>query len=397
MIQHRYTYDTLGQLTREDNRPLGYTYVYTYDAAGNITATQQYAFTVGSLGTVQATDSYTYGNSYWKDLLTAYNGQTITYDGIGNPTRIGTYTADGTWESWQGFTWQGRRLMAVTSGTGTATNSTLATYRYNDEGIRISKTVGGVERTYMYNGSQLAGELLDNDITLIYLYDEAGGVIGMKYHTASDSLVDYTAFFFEKNLQGDVVAVYNESGTKIGGYNYDAWGAVTVVPASGITALESSILNTYNPFRYRSYYYDTETGFYYLQSRYYNPEWGRFLNPDNFDVITASPGALTDKNLIAYCDNNPITRADDDGECWHLLIGAGVGLAAQYVSDVVSNLISGESFVEALVPKSSWVDYLSAAASSTVGDILRSDFSHRRQLMPRRENSGWKSMNSKTS
>ena len=254
--------------------------------------------------------------------------------------------------------------MAVTSGTGTTTGSTLATYRYNDEGIRISKTVAGVEHTYMYNGGQLAGELLDNGIALIYLYDEAGGVIGMKYHTASDSLIEYASFFFEKNLQGDIVAIYNESGTKIGGYTYDAWGKTDAVTETTATAIEKQIVEKYNPFRYRGYYYDTETGLYYLQSRYYNPEWGRFLSADAIAVITASPTMLTDKNLYAYCDNNPITRRDDGGEFWGVLGKVVLGVGIQYVSDVVGNVLAGETGWDILKPTSSLGEYIAAGVTS---------------------------------
>ena len=79
------------------------------------------------------------------------------------------------------------------------------------------------------------------------------------------------------------------------------------------------MLYTINPFRYRGYFYDVETGLYYLQSRYYIPQWGRFLNPDACDVALATPYGLTDKNLFAYCDNNPVMRVDGDGAFWDIL------------------------------------------------------------------------------
>ena len=90
----------------------------------------------------------------------------------------------------------------------------------------------------------------------------------------------FDCFFFEKNLQGDIIGVYNSTGKRIGTYTYDAWGNFNYSLASGNTALETRIVFRLNPFRYRGYYYDVETGYYYLQSRYYNPEWGRFLNAD---------------------------------------------------------------------------------------------------------------------
>lgn len=102
----------------------------------------------------------------------------------------------------------------------------------------------------------------------------------MQYRTTSYAAHVFDTFYFEKNLQGDIIAVYNSNGEKIGSYTYDAWGNCTVSVVSGNTTLENNIVRTYNPFRYRGYYYDTETGLYYLQSRYYNPEWGRFLNSE---------------------------------------------------------------------------------------------------------------------
>ena len=142
-------------------------------------------------------------------------------------------------------------------------------------------------------------------------------------------------------MQGDIVAIYNASGTKIGTYTYDAWGngVATMLNASGVDRL---ILLSYNPFRYRGYYYDSDSGWYYLQSRYYNPTWGRFISADNAAVMVTSPMSLMDKNLYAYCDNNPVMRADEDGDFWSVLIGAAVGVAGQFISDCISSAITGE-------------------------------------------------------
>ena len=119
----------------------------------------------------------------------------------------------------------------------------------------------------------------------------------------------FDAYFFEKNVQGDIIGVYNSTGKKIGAYTYDAWGKCSLSGANGNTILEDKLVAFYNPFRYRGYYYDYETGFYYLQSRYYNPEWGRFLNAD--DSLYSS---IFGFNLFAYCDNNPISYIDPYGE-----------------------------------------------------------------------------------
>ena len=164
-------------------------------------------------------------------------------------------------------------------------------------------------------------------------------------------------------MQGDIVAIYNASGTKIGTYTYDAWGngVATMLNASGVDRL---ILLSYNPFRYRGYYYDSDSGWYYLQSRYYNPTWGRFISVDAFDVLTATPNQLTDKNIFAYCDNNPITRIDEDGEFW--LIRVAIGLATQYAGDVVGNLLAGKTGLDILKPTSSGGEYVAAGVTALI-------------------------------
>ena len=127
--------------------------------------------------------------------------------------------------------------------------------------------------------------------------------------------VFYT-FWFEKNLQGDIIAIYNSTGTKIGTYTYDAWGYSTYSITSGISTLDRQMVYRYNPFRYRGYYYDIETGLYYLQSRYYNPEWGRFISADGY--VSTGTGILG-YNMFAYCNNNPVMRIDPTGEFWWIV------------------------------------------------------------------------------
>lgn len=115
----------------------------------------------------------------------------------------------------------------------------------------------------------------------------------------------------KRNLQGDIVAIYNEDGEQICTYTYDAWGNCTVSTPSSTTGVDYSMVHTYNPFRYRSYFYDVETGLYYLQSRYYNPEWGRFINADAY--VSTGQGLLGN-NMFVYCNNSPIMLIDPAGE-----------------------------------------------------------------------------------
>ena len=166
--------------------------------------------------------------------------------------------------------------------------------------------------------------------TIYYVYDANGQPVGMKYNGVQ--------YWYQKNMQGDVVRILNASGAEVVSYAYDAWGKVLSVSGS-----LSSTVGAANPFRYRGYYYDTETGWYYLNSRYYDPNVGRFLSPDNANLLLASPRALTDKNLYAYCDNNPVMRTDDNGDFWHIAVGGLLGGLIGGIAQVASNIIEGEN------------------------------------------------------
>ena len=138
----------------------------------------------------------------------------------------------------------------------------------------------------------------------------SGAPVGLQYRNKTYGTYTFDAYYFEKNLQGDIIAIYTENGTKIGSYTYDAWGNCTISTESGTTTIQKRIVRTLNPFRYRGYYYDTDTGLYYLQSRYYNPKWGRFLNADGYvSTGTGLPGY----NMYAYCNNNPVMGYDSNG------------------------------------------------------------------------------------
>ena len=191
---------------------------------------------------------------------------------------------------------------------------------YNDDGIRTSKTVNGVKHTYKLNGSQIVSEQWEDKL-LVYLYDVSGSPIGMMYRTTSYAVGTFDVFWYEKNLQGDIVAVYNETGTKVAAYTYiDAWGNHSVSYTNG----GNSTGAIYNPFRYRGYYYDADLGMYYLQSRYYDSKICRFINADGY----ASTGqGLTGNNMFAYCGNNPVNRVDPTGEIWFLIaVGAAIAI-----------------------------------------------------------------------
>ena len=122
-------------------------------------------------------------------------------------------------------------------------------------------------------------------------------------------------------------------------YTYDAWGNCT----ESISRFSGSYAYAkYNPFRYRGYYYDSEIELYYVNSRYYDPELGRFIIPDTTDILTATPMGLTDKNLYAYCDNNPVIRADHGGDFWHIVIGLAICGRIGGISSIVGQAVSGQ-------------------------------------------------------
>ena len=231
--------------------------------------------------TVQEETLYTYGDAEWGDLLTAYDGEEITYDGIGNPLSYRGWTM-----SWQG----GRQLAGMTKGSDTLS------FAYNESGLRTSKTVNGVTHNYVWQGSKLAADITDV-YALYFHYDSSGEVIGF---TRTSNGTD-TEYFYVKNLQGDILKVITATGTEAATYTYDAWGKLLT---------STGDLADINPLRYRGYFYDAETGLYYLQSRYYDPETCRFINADAF----ASTGqGVLGANMFAYCLNNPINLSDPSG------------------------------------------------------------------------------------
>ena len=172
---------------------------------------------------------------------------------------------------------------------------------------RTSKTVNGVMTTYYLDGSRIIGEETNGNHT-VYIYDASGSPIGMQYHAANYDKNTWDVYWYEKNLQGDIIGVCNSEGDTLVSYNYsDAWGNHTVSYASvdGITGAH------YNPFRYRGYYYDTDLGMYYLQSRYYDAKICRFISADSY---TSTGQGILGNNMFAYCNNDPVNNVDITGE-----------------------------------------------------------------------------------
>ena len=252
-----FEYDSLNQLVRENDQRTGKTYTYSY-TNGNITERKEYAYTTGELGPVLGTKTWTYGDSTWGDLLTNFDGQAITYDTIGNPVTIGSKT----------LTWTGRQLEQITDG------DSVISYTYDMDGRRTSKTVDGVTTEYFYNGDILAGQKTGNKV-MLFLYDETGNYFGFTYEGHE--------YYYVKNAQNDVIGIATYDGWVVAHYFYDAWGNVTIKSDTGYTIYDiPGHPAADNPIRYRSYYYDAETQWYFLTSRYYSPAMQRFLNADSY-------------------------------------------------------------------------------------------------------------------
>ena len=276
-----YTYDNQGQMTKEVIGSA--TYTYTYDKVGNI-------LTANKDGVAH---TYTYGDNSWGDLLTKYDGVDITYDAIGNP--LSYYNG----KNWS-FTWvEGRTLSKATSG------NTTVSYTYDKtNGMRLSKKVGSKTYEYYYADSQLLRMTVSDGVTMDFFYDHNGQPYAVKYNG--------TTYYYVLNQQGDVVRIVSAGGDSQGTYRYDAWGNI-------LYATDSTLMNN-NPLRYRGYVYDTETGFYYLSSRYYDPEIGRFINADS---LIDNRGIIT-QNLFQYCGNNPVNNADPSGNLFGAIVGIGL-------------------------------------------------------------------------
>ena len=271
-----YTYDALGQLVQvndhSDTRSgaSGTTWKYTYDLGGNILKKERFAYadTTNPLETV----TYTYGDANWRDKLTAVNGNAIAYDAIGNPLNDGTWT----------YTWQNGRQLQKMQKAGVT-----AEFVYNADGLRVQKTVNGVATKYTLHGKNIVHITSGTD-ELHFFYDAQNRPAVVVYNG--------TAYAYVKSLQGDIVAILDENGNTVVSYGYDAWGAPL-----WCTGELAETLGKVQPFRYRGYVYDEETGLYYLRSRFYNSSLCRFIDMDCL---------IHSGNTFAYCCNSPASMHD---------------------------------------------------------------------------------------
>ena len=293
-----------------------------YDTAGNIRS-------ITKDGTV--TKSFGYTNASWPDLLTSvtangttkdvlYEGQSQTSDlpSSGNPI---TYYNGKDYT----FTWtKGRQLASAT------VDGKQVSYTYDMSGVRSNKQVGDTTYTYTTLSGKVMRQTWGDNNALEFVYDDGNQPFAVIYkHGQTTEL-----YYYVLNAQGDVSAILDSSGKLAASYDYDAWGNCTVYDSS------DAAIGDLNPLRYRGYYYDAETGFYYLQSRYYDPAICRFINADTF--ATTDANGFLSANMFAYCENNPIMRVDADGEIWNVIAGAVIGAGLE----VLGQLMTGTKFAD---------------------------------------------------
>lgn len=273
-----YTYDVNSQLTAVSGN--NYSASYAYDSRGNITNKN-----INGTST-----TFTYSNSDWKDELTAVNGTPLTYDENGNVLTYGN----------KSFAWSsGRNLESITD------NDNTYSYTYDESGIRTSKTVNG-KTTYYNTKDGVILSQTDGTNTMYFQYDTNGVPLGF--------ILNGTQYFYITNQMGDVISITDAQGNELAQYSYDEWG-------NTLSTSDNDIANI-NPLRYRGYYYDSETGYYYLQSRYYDPSICRFINADIPEIVNVTKDVYTGINLFPYCNNNPVNNSDPTGYInWDLEFG----------------------------------------------------------------------------
>ena len=279
---------------------------YAYDSRGNITSKTESG----------ATTTFTYSTGGWKDQLVSVNGVDLTYDDNGNVLTYGN--KEYTWNS-------GRNLESIVDG------DKKYSYTYDETGIRTSKTVNGVT-TYFNTKDGVILSQTDGTNTWYFQYDTSGTPLGF--------VLNGTQYFYITNQMGDVLAITDTNGSIVGNYEYDAWGKVLTADTD---------IAKQNPLRYRGYYYDNETGYYYLQSRYYDSNICRFINSDVAEISKMSKEITAGTNLFAYCNNNAVNDIDPSGTIalsWGLKIALGglIGIASYLLSWLFFRRFTRERF-----------------------------------------------------
>lgn len=274
--KNTYEYDEIGQLVSTIGNNSS---SYIYDDRSNIlTKIVENEIT-----------TFSYSNDGWRDQLTSVNGNALTYDANGN-----LISYDGKEYNWN----YGKCLESITDEESTYN------YTYDESGIRTSKTVNGLTTNYNTKDGVILSQT-DGTNTMYFQYDTNGVPLGF--------ILNGTQYLYLTNQLGDVISITDTQGNELVQYEYDEWGAIGSVITMHDTAEEEKLADI-NPLRYRGYYYDNETGYYYLQSRYYDANICRFINSDLYDMAGAASQISELSNLMSYCYNNPINSSDKYGD-----------------------------------------------------------------------------------
>lgn len=299
---YEYAYDVHGRLVKELDYVNSTGCVYGYTSTGNVVAKHLKKINSdGSLTNIQDI-KYSYENGDWADQLTKYGNQKITYDSVGNPVKY----HDG-----KKFEWiRGRELSKII-----LSDDSDVTYEYNQNGLRTHKETNITSTDYEWDEKKLIRETVTYKLSgrkydIWYYYDGNGDIAGFEYNEISEmnQELNRKSIYYEKNMQGDVIGLIDSTGAKIASYAYDAWGNVV----DTVCYEKNEIPYALNHITYRGYYFDNESGFYYLQSRYYDAEVGRFINADDVKYIGANENRWS-YNLYMYCEGNPIIGNDETG------------------------------------------------------------------------------------
>ena len=327
-LTNAYEYDAHGRLTWEYDYDVSRAYEYGYTTTGNVEA--KHTYVINDNGKLVEQDDelrkYSYRNSDWPDQLTKYCGKEITYDSSGNPKE---------YYNGMSFNWyRGRQLQEATLA-----NGNRVTYKYNEDGLRTYKDTEKTTSTYEWDETKLIRETVTYKKTgkkydIWYMYDSGNNVIGFEYSQLSEinETLKTTRIYYEKNLQGDVTGLLDARGAEIASYTYDAWGNVITDTEKSFCYEGYEVPFELNHVLYRGYYYDgnctdteSDTNLYYLQSRYYDAEVGRFVNADDTNMLEMQLNSMFKDNLYCYCNSNPVNNYDPSGRIAANIIGAVVG------------------------------------------------------------------------
>lgn len=211
---------------------------------------------------------------------------------------------------------------------------------------------------YLYNNGLLVQETIGDQI-LDYSYTSDGSILSVRYKANANDTGTY--YYYALNSRGDVIGLYDEDGNLHARYTYDVWGnPISVKDENDAVISSATDIANIQPLRYRSYYYDSDTGFYYLQSRYYDPVTHRFINTDG--LVSTGTGVLG-HNMFTYCNNNPINRLDSNGQFWKQLntwFKNTVNKVKQWVSKTYRKCRS-------------WASSFFGASASTTSTITKSE------------------------